>query len=307
MATGVAGFQSMRRAINGAPSLQIPVQAPPVPPPTQAVSPATGTGLAGLGLDPALLQAVSGYVNPATMEAQIRADAENVAAQSAARRGFSLADPAGAAIQNELASQGLQNYRAQLASMLPGLIDWQQRQQDRQLERQWALEDRQSERDWRNQQRQWAEQDRRNELAAGAGSYYPGDGSGSERRGGGGGGGGGGGTDLNAAGFNDGLPNEAGFGQPGRLLSHKTGAKLGEPFWMRNRPSATPNPGGMDGPSPSGEGRGYSAAGSPGLSTDLPLSSGFAGARAGQAFSGPMQAAKSQWSGAFQGARRGGY
>lgn len=136
-------------------SLQAQANAQRALAPTQAAGP-LGSSF-GLGLPAGYASALTRYLDPAAMEAQIRADAQVAAGNAAADRGFGLGDNIGARLTGEIQAPALQAYRMNLLNQIPQF--WQMEQQQKAAAQ--AEADRRREMAWEREQRGWALEDRR--------------------------------------------------------------------------------------------------------------------------------------------------
>lgn len=127
----------------------------------------------GLGLPAGYAAALTQYLDPAAMDAQINADAYSLAGHTAADQGWGEGDGRKSRLAGEIAAPALQAYRMNLLNQVPQF--WQMEQQQQQAQD--ARADRAREISWERQQQQWAEEDRaydkqvRNDARRDAQSY----------------------------------------------------------------------------------------------------------------------------------------
>lgn len=237
MAVGGIRVSGFGRAAVPTP-IEMPYAAAPAPVATPPM-PAPGQNPMSF-LNAEYLSGLQRHINPADMEAQIKRDAQELSAQAAARRGFTISDEAGQRLQMEMTAPALHNYRMSLMNQIPEFWRLQQAQQQTEYDRQARAEDM----NWAREQQGWARQDRAQEMALRqqqlafdqqaqrlAQQQQRTPTSPAAPRGGAGAGGGMPSMTPAEGGFSQ--DYGAGFGKPGALLSHKTGAELGQPFWMR--------------------------------------------------------------------------
>lgn len=142
--------------------------APPPPRPTTSTAANTAAALAptqasgplgssfGLGLPGGYAAALTQYLDPAAMDAQINADAYGLAGHTAADQGWGEGDGRKSRLAGEIAAPALQAYRMNLLNQVPQF--WQMEQQQKAAED--ARADRQRELAWERQQHTWETQDR---------------------------------------------------------------------------------------------------------------------------------------------------
>lgn len=161
MATGsvIANWYQPGRPNFGAPTVTAPATRPVSAAPASAPVASSASGLQLL--DPNYLSAITQYLDPAAMEAAIRADSEVAARHAAADRGFSIDDPFGARLQGEIQAPALQAMRQQLLGQIVPFAQLQQQQQ--QFDQQ--LQDNAASRSFQREQQQWAREDHKDEMA----------------------------------------------------------------------------------------------------------------------------------------------